>query len=94
MTGYRRPRRASESHEAQSAPAFLRALRGMVKLYGGVRATGRLLDMSPSTVSRLAAGRAPDPSTATHIGRASGVCPCCGQQWTENSDAETAEPAE
>ena len=84
----------SANHDAKVAPAFIRAMQAMVKLYGGVRATGRLLNMSHSTVSRLAAGRAPDPATAAHIGRASGVCPCCGQHWKDNSDAETAYPAE
>lgn len=73
----------STNHESEAAPAFIKAVRGMVKLYGGVRATGRLLNMSPSTVSRIARGRAPDPTTAAHIGRASGVCPCCGQPWKE-----------
>ena len=55
--------------------------KGAVATYGGVRAAGRLLGMSPSTVSRLARGEAPDPKTAQHVGPLLGACPCCGQDW-------------
>lgn len=60
---------------------FHQVLKQAVALYGGVRATARLLDMSPSTVSRLARGDAPDPKTAAQVGKAIGVCPCCQQDW-------------
>ena len=60
---------------------FHKVFKQAVELYGGVRATARLLDMSPSTVSRLARGDAPDPKTAASVGKAIGVCPCCEQDW-------------
>lgn len=60
---------------------WLRVFQGAVKLYGGVRATGRLLGISPSTVSRLNAGEPADPKTAQVLGPQIGVCPCCGGDW-------------
>lgn len=60
---------------------WLHAFQGAVRLYGGIRKTGRMLGVSPSTISRLNRGDAPDPKTAASIGPKLGVCPCCGQDW-------------
>lgn len=62
---------------------FLTMFQQAVTLYGGVRATARLLGTSPSTVSRIARGDPADPKTAAVLGPAIGVCPCCGQDWPE-----------
>jgi DNA-binding transcriptional regulator YdaS (Cro superfamily) len=68
-----------------SETRFQKMFRGAVDIYGGVRAAGRLLGISPSTVSRLYRGDLADPKTATTLGPAIGVCPCCGQDWPKEN---------
>lgn len=63
---------------------WLSSIKGAIALYGGVRAAGRLLNVSPSTMSRLGRGEAPDPKTAQQLGPLIGVCPCCGQAWPKD----------
>lgn len=73
----------------KSVPArWVKTFKNVIALYGGVRATGRILGISPSTASRLGRGEDPDPGTARHIGAKVGVCPCCGGDWPSQAGGQ------
>lgn len=60
---------------------FLSMFQQAVRLYGGVRPSSRALGISVATISRLNHGKPLDLQTASVLGPAIGVCPCCQQDW-------------